>query len=228
MLFRGDFRYNILDLSRLLCCRRDWIEDNILANVLHIHLNRFFRDYVIAQADDLSDAEFASLSKGHYFFSERDLARYWSENTSADKKTEIVDLAHYLSPNHSLSELETEKKRHLACLRQGREKALHRENMAELLTEQGFELFLSGSQRSFEWRGVAVPDWYNVRGKLISEAIYRGQNGYTTSSSAHVRLYMSGATRIKLGSRTLWLPNDAHAEDGLFWAFPVQAHGSLL
>ena len=57
-LFRSEFKYSILDLTRLLCCQRDWIEDNLLPDVLHIHLNRFFRDYVIQQANDLTESEF--------------------------------------------------------------------------------------------------------------------------------------------------------------------------
>jgi len=222
-LFRGDFKYNILDLTGLLCCQRDWVEDNILPEVLHIHLNRFFRDYVIGQAVDLSEAEFTTLRRGHYFFSEKDLARYWAENAKSDKKVRIIDLADYLSPHSSLRDLELERQRHQVFLRQRQEKALHRDHMSRLLTEEGFALFLSGSQGRFEWVGVKTPSWRSVRGRLVSEALYRRQNGYTTSSAAHTKLAVSGAVRIKLGSRTLWVPNDQPSKREQFWPFPVQA-----
>lgn len=222
-LFRSEFKYNILDLTRLLCCQRDWVEDHILPEVLHIHLNRFFRDYVIAQADGLTDAEFETLSRGHYFFSERDLARYWAETARADRKTELIDLGRFLAPAHSRKDLARERRRHQVCLRQRGEKEIHREHMCELLTETGYERFLSGWQGRFEWVAVQTPDWFAVRGKLVSETIYRRKNGYTASSSAHVHLARSGSTRIKLDGRTLWLPSEPEAERDLFWPYPVQA-----
>lgn len=221
-LFRAEFRYNILDLTRLFCCQRDWVEDNLLPEVLHIHLNRFFRDYVIAQAGDLSEAEFTSLHKGHYFFSETDLARYWMEHAKADKKTNLVDLADYAAPGRGRAELEQERARHQRCLRRREERALHRAHMRALLTGEGFSLFETGLERKFDWVGVPTPPWSAVRGKLVSETVYRRQNGYTTSSAAHVRLVGSGAVRCKLGSRTLWLPNEQPDRD-YFWPFPVQA-----
>ncbi len=221
-LFRADFRYNILDLTRLFCCQRDWVKDNLLPEVLHIHLNRFFRDYVIAQAHDLSEAEFTVLRRGHYFFSENDLARYWMEHVKADKKANVVDLADYLAPGRGRAELGQERARHQSRLRQRDERALHRAHMQKLLTEEGFSLFETGLERKFDWTGVPTPPWSDVRGKLVSETVYRRQNGYTTSSAAHVRLAGSGAVRCKLGNRTLWLPDEQPDRD-FFWPFPVQA-----
>lgn len=222
-LFRSEFKYNILELTQLLCCQRDWVEDNILPAVEHIHLNRFFRDYVIQQTKDLTEKEFSTLSKGHYFFSEKDFARFWKENAAADKKTNIIDLANYVSSRHSLKELDQERQRHQACLRLRQEKDLHRDHMQVLLTDEGYELFLAGQQGKFEWSGVKTPSWEQVCGKLVSETIYRRQCGYTTSSAAHVRLARSGATRIKLFNKTLWLPTEPVASNDLFWPYPVQA-----
>lgn len=224
-LFRQEYKYSISDLCRTFCCSRDWIEDHVLPEVRHIHLNHFFKMYVIEQSKDLTAAERFTLLKGHYFFSDQDLARFWSENACAMKKTALVDLYSYSRSLSSRSSLAAEKQRHSEAKNSSKERNRHLNRMQELLSDTGYELYYNSLYSKFEWIAISCPSWQNVKGLLSSESIERKKAGYNNHTQTIKTLSMSGATKIKVCGKTLWI-KPQKPSSGYLWPIPVQAEAT--
>lgn len=221
-LFRQEYKYSIADLCKAFCCSRDWIEDHVLPEVRHIHLNYFFRMYVIDQAKDITAAERSALMKGQYFFSDKDLERFWNENAVAAQKTALIDLYNFASSISAYSGLAAEKQRHSESKNSSKEKARHMERMQELLTLTGYGLYVDSLCCGFEWVPVSCPAWKSAHGHLTTEGIERRHSGYNNHTQTLKKLSMSGATKIKICGKTLWL-KPKKASDKYLWPIPIQA-----
>lgn len=127
------FKYSIADLCKTFCCSRDWIEDHILPSVRHIHLNHFFKMYVIDQNKDITSAERATLMKGHYFFSDTDLDRFWNEHATAMQKTKLIDIYDFSKSIPARAGLAAEKQRHSESKNSAKAKTRHLDRMRNLL-----------------------------------------------------------------------------------------------
>lgn len=221
-LFRQEYKYSIADLCKAFCCSRDWIEDHVLPDVRHIHLNHFFKMYVIDQAKDITATERSTLMKGHYFFSDKDLERFWNENATATQKTALIDLYNYANSLSARSGLSAEKQRHSEAKNSSKEKNRHLDRMQELLTDTGYDLYTDSLYSKFEWVPVKCPDWKSAQGHLITESIERRHAGYNNHTQTLQKLSMSGAVKIKLCGKTLWLKSKK-ASSKYLWPIPIQA-----
>ena len=221
-LIRQDYKYSISDLCKAFCCSRDWIEDHVLPVVRHIHLNHFFKMYVIDQTKDITSAERATLMKGHYFFSDSDLARFWNENASAMQKVTIIDLYNHANSLSARAALAAEKQRHSEAKNSAKEKQRHLERMQELLTDTGYNLYIESLYSKFEWVPIHCPDWKIAQGRLTTENIERRHAGYNNHTQTLKKLSMAGVIKIKLCGKTLWLKPETRSGNYM-WPIPKQA-----
>lgn len=220
-LIHGEYQLTIADLCRIFCCERQWIEDFFVPNVRHIHVNHFFMNYIINQnTDDLTAEEKVHLIRGHYFFSRKDLARFWSEKASASIKCTFIDLSSYLASGSTIRVLSLEKIRYSSSPKTKEEKARHDLEMRKLLTQEGYLCYKqSRLVAKFLWQPVKLPDLplQLGPGSLISTTLYKNRNGLTSNGVARKRLMENGAIQIKLGGKTLWI--EGKEPDGV-WPVP--------
>lgn len=220
-LIHGEYQFTIADLCRIFCCERQWIEDFFVPNVRHIHVNHFFMNYIIDQnADDLSPEEKVHLIRGHYFFSQIDLARFWSEKASAAIKCTFTDLSSFLSSEKTIRALYLEKIRYFSSRKTKDEKTRHDLVMRKLLTQEGYLCYKQSKLVSkFLWQPVKLPPLPLQQSpeSLTSTTQYKNHNGLTSNSVARKRLMESGAIQIKLLGKTLWI--EGKEPDGV-WPVP--------
>ena len=201
-LMRGEYRYHTADLCRLLLCERQWIDREVQGNVRHIFITKYFRDYIAAHVA-LTSEERSHLLHGFYFFSDRDLARYWRENAVAERKTRLVDLADYQRGCFT-AELCNELDFHRAAHPSVKEKKRHLARMEALLTSEGFSLYSAGVTNAHEFQPCALPE-FSEHLPLTNLVRYRRDHALNSNTVAMQHLLREGGIRIKLGSRALWL-----------------------
>ena len=220
-LIHGEYQLTIADLCRIFCCERQWIEDFFVPNVRHIHVNHFFMNYIIDKnTDNLTAEEKVHLIRGHYFFSRKDLARFWSEKASAAIKCTFTDLSSFLASGHTIRALSLEKIRYSSSRKTKAEKTRHDNEMKKLLTQEGYLCYKQSKQvTKFLWQPVKLPDLplQHGSGALISTTLHKNRNGLNSNSVARKRLMESGAIQIKLGGKTLWI--EGKEPDGV-WPVP--------
>ena len=78
--------------------------------------------------------------------------------------------------------------------------------MGELLTEQGFSLYVKSKTGKGSWQSVALPQLPLEKGmtELCTKADIRARHGLRTDTAALQWLLNQGAVRIQLGGKTLW------------------------
>ena len=225
-LYRAGFCLPISRLCRIFCCERQWIEDNFIPNIQHIFITHFFGLYIAdTLKDELSPQERADFSRHMYFVSKDDLSRYYRENAAATRKTRLIDITQYRAPGSSYNELLQERDRHAERKPSKKERALHLGRMQELLTEQGYSLYLNALYQKKEWVETDLPP-LPLSGSQIpflsTSQVMREQH-LSTNTSAYSYLFSRGAARVKIGGKVLWhvpiVPGD--------WLIPCSADAPL-
>ena len=201
-LMRSEYRYHTADLCRMLLCERQWIDREVQGNVRHIFITKYFRDYIAAHVA-LTQEERSRILHGFYFFSDRDLARYWRENAVAERKTRLIDLADYRRGPFA-EELRRELAYHRAAKPSVKEKKRHLSRMEALLTPEGFRLYSGGVSGAKAFVPCAQPE-FSADLPLTNLVRYRRDHALNSNSVAMQHLIRAGGIRIKLGSRALWL-----------------------
>ena len=195
-LCHEDFSLTLSDLCRNFCCERQWASETFLHKVRHICLTSFFHRYILS-LPGLSEEDQALIAQGLYFFSKKDLSRFWAENASAKRKTVVVGLEHYTRPSVSISSLSEAVGR-----KRGRAEAV-----APLLNDEGRDLVL----RVPKWVDVPVPAWDSG---FTSVAQLMRRQGLRNNTAAYKYLTEHGAIHIQLGGKVIWhIP-------GEFWKVP--------
>lgn len=201
-LIRGEYRYHTADLCRMLLCERQWIDREVQGSVRHIFITKYFRDYIAAHVT-LMPEERSRLLHGFYFFSDRDLARYWRENAVAERKTRLIDLADY-QRGFFTADLSNELDFHRAAHPSVKEKKRHLARMEALLTPDGFRLYSDGISKAKLFVPCALPEFSEYL-PLTNLVRYRRDHALNSNTVATQHLLREGGIRIKLGSRALWL-----------------------
>ena len=204
-LIRGEYRYHTADLCRLLLCERQWVDREVQGSVRHIFITKYFRDYIASHVA-LTPEERSRLLHGFYFFSDRDLARYWRENAVAERKTRLIDLADYRRGAFT-AELRNELEFHRAAPASVKEKKRHLARMESLLTPEGFRLYSDGVSKAKSFVPCALPE-FSERLPLTNLVRYRRDHALNSNTVAMQHLIREGGVRIKLGARSLWLLPD--------------------
>lgn len=219
-MIKQEFKYTILSLTHLFRCDRQWVEDFIVPNVKHIKIQFFFLTYIIENcAGRLTEDEIAMMRRGHYFVSDTDLNRFWSETAEAYKKTEMIPVSSLLQNPRHIGLLRDEYDKHRSTPASKQEKLRHLERMKDLLTDKGYSLYTdSYNANSFEWTKTAVPSLPSATPQITTSAQYAAEH-QISHSLARSKLASSGATKIVLGGKTLWLTGQAPKE----WSIPIRA-----
>lgn len=218
-LMRSEYRYHTADLCRMLLCERQWVDRAVQGSVRHIFITKYFRDYIAAHVA-LTPEERSRLLHGFYFFSDRDLARYWRENAVPERKTRLIDLADY-QRGFFTADLRNELDYHRAAHPSAKEKGRHLARMEALLTPEGFRIYSDGISKAKSFVPCALPE-FSERLPLTNLVRYRREHALNSNTVAMQHLIREGGIRIKLGSRALWLLPD---KTGLRvpFAIPVEA-----
>lgn len=206
-LYRKDFHFTGAKLCRLFDCDRRWIENFIRPNVQHILVTYFFRQYILDQfKDSLDEQEFSDLANSYYFYSQKDLERFWRETAAAKQKTTVIDLSDYLDMGSSSSALIEEQHRHRHTKSSKEEQARHLDTMEILLTEKGYSLYLASKYKKAEWTPVPLPKLplESHEEPLLTTRRIMKKRGLRTDGTAYKYLMGVGAVHIKFGGKTYW------------------------
>lgn len=206
-LYRKDFYFTGAKLCRLFDCDRFWIANFIRPNVQHILVTVYFRRYILEQfKDSLDEFEREDFAGAYYFYSARDLERFWREFAEAKQKKVVIDLADYLDAGSTVSALMEERQRHKKTKRSKNEEQRHLDAMEVLLSEKGFSLYLASKYKKADWKPAALPKLpLDAHGEpLLTTRRVMRQKGFKTDGTAYKYLMGVGAVHMKFGNKTYW------------------------
>jgi len=206
-LYRRDFSFTTKKLCRLFDCDRSWVERFISPNVQHLMITYFFRKYILEQfGASLDEKEYEDLSESFYFYSSKDLERFWRETAISKQKATMIDLSDYLDPGASITLLKEERSRHTKAKKSKAEKERHLQSMELLLTPKGFSLYLDSKTGKAPWQPVPLPKLPLERSEpaLLTTSRVMKQHGLKTDGAAYKFLLSVGAVHIKFGGKTYW------------------------
>lgn len=100
-MYRSDFYLTIPAIAKRLDCQPLWVQKNVLREVKHLYLNRYFRAFIRKQIPD------ANLPSSFYYFSYSDFMRWLNENTCAMQATTSLPRSEITQYKQSHTEIET-------------------------------------------------------------------------------------------------------------------------
>lgn len=206
-LIRSDFFFTTHSLSKLLLCDRQWIEQTVRPAVKHIYITHYFRNYILEQSPSLSEKEKELIGSGFYFYSASDLRQFWKENAKAERKRKMIDLAQYKRKEYTVFDLKNELEYHGSIRPNKKEKERHLERMEQMLTEEGYGIYLISCGSNKEWYPAKLPD-IDAYTKFTTLVDFKEKAKLHSTSVAMQHLIRQGGIRMKLGSRALWLLPD--------------------
>lgn len=205
-LLRTEYCFNTANLADRLLCDRQWIDTFVRPEVRHIMVTKYFRTYIMDTLP-MTASERQLLFHGYYFFSEPSLQDFWKRNGTAERKTYLIDLAKFRDVTCSVYDLQSELLRHQGKPASAKEKALHRKTMQQLLNDKGYELYIRSLGSARVWEPCPLPPLERSL-CLTNLAKYQENHDLHSNSVAMQHLVRSGAIRIKIGSRALWVEAD--------------------
>ena len=207
-LYRSDFSLSLASICRIFCCERGWAEHYILPNVQHIFVTHYFGLYIAKNLQsELIPQEINDFSHRMYFLSRKSLVEFYRANAVADQKTQMVDITLYRDRSVSFSALLRERDRHASAHGGGRaEKHKHLENMREMLTDEGFNLYEDSLLKDKEWIRTPLPvlPLKDDDIRFMDTALAAKRFHLNSATSVHNHMVRNGAVRVKFGGKLLW------------------------
>lgn len=207
-LYRSDYSITITKACRIFCCNRTWAEKFILPEVQHIFVTHFFGVHIAnALRREMSPQEISDFAHKMYFLSKSSLVKYYRLIALAEQKTQMVDITLYRDLSVSYTDLLRERDRHASVHGGGKaEKFKHLENMRNLLTDKGFDLYMDSLSQDKEWIRTALPvlpfDDDDI--KFMDTSVAARKYHLNSATSVHNYMVRHGAVRIKFGGKLLW------------------------
>lgn len=204
-LYRTEYSITFGDICNIFRCERQWATDWLLPQVRHIFLNKYFRQYIIdLYKDDLSEHEFSNLGRWFYYFSRKDLVRWWNETAEATVQTRLIDLTDYAKPGVEVRKLLREHDRHADQKPSRQETARHLATLEQLLTAEGFALYTQSLKpQRLEWVHIKTPPLFSDP-PLFTVADWLQEHGQRSPALAYRDFRKTGTIKLKVGGKVLW------------------------